>query len=151
DTRTLGLGLSLISKGGHSLFAARLKRRHPVVELLKHVMDGDPVSAERLLKQHQQKRLNECLVTMRSSGKEKNLRRWDNVSALEFSAWTGDMTDPEKDSGSSGMVNVLLKYVPLEHKQEALKQMQGIKDHGTEHGNQMSPFFALIEAYRKYY
>lgn len=149
DDATLVHGLSMLSKGAHALFADRVTEKQRAKQLLTYVMNGDPVSAEKLLKQHQQERPNSCLVTMRTKGKELNSRQWQAVSAIMYAAWAGDMTNP-KHHMIPGMLNMLLHYVPTQYQPLALEQLSHVRDKGTEHGKLLASFYSLIEEYRWY-
>jgi hypothetical protein len=69
---------------------------------------------------------------------EKCGRQWKlPVSALEFAAWSGDIH----------LVECLLNKVTAKYRKEALAQLEGVKQHGLEHGEMMVPIKHSIQTY----
>lgn len=113
------------------------KPRLDAKELLLSVFDADlEGKATQLISSITPENGN--IVLERVYGKERCSRIWQAVSALEFAAWTGDVT----------LMNALLTKVPAHKKGEALKQLTGVRVNGLEHGKHMAPFHLFIEKCR---
>lgn len=141
DTKTLGR-LSQTNKRAYlerpCLFKAALSAR----ELVRAVFDADlEGKATKFIGKITPE--NYHIVLERVFGeKERFSRVWKGagVSALEFTAWIGDVT----------LMNALLAKVPAHKKVEALKQLIGVKENGLEHGSHMAPFHVLIDKIKTY-
>jgi hypothetical protein len=113
-------------------------------ELLHHVMNGNVVALKKTLASIKNA---STAILDKTHGKEQNGREWQSISPLQFAAWAGDITD---DDEYDGMVNVLLQFIPDANKQEALNQLIGVRDIGTENGPFLSPYKKLIEDHITY-
>jgi len=113
-------------------------------ELVQAVMDADarPYTGkvQTLLAQIEKLPPHICIVTSKVKNMEEKCGRiWKRpVSALEFAAWAGDIY----------LLELLLTKVPVEHKKQALAQLEGVKENGLEHGEMMAPIKVSMQSYK---
>lgn len=116
-------------------FRAAVNSNVPTQDLLREVMDGNPLGVERLLR----KFTGDCIV-IQIMGIEANGRVWEKVSPLEFAAWAGDVE----------LVQLLMSQVPKDETEKALSQLNKLELEGSEHGYPMLPFLILRNTYGSY-
>lgn len=105
--------------------------------LLSAVMAGDYIAVEKILAALG----STNAVVIPHEAEETNGRKWKSISPLEFAAWAGDLTETET---GRGILNLLLRYVPDDHKRIAFSQLRNLVKHGTQYGVMLAPYKQLI-------
>lgn len=143
------------------LLSAKTDKDCIVLKRLSSQEDYESISQDKAEKENhdksekesQDKSKNELVQNKSEQDKHKNeqdkkaskivrKRKWKAISPLEAAAWCGD----------NFLVQILLEYVPLKQKKEALEQLEGILNRKAteENGGYLAPYNALMQAYEKY-
>lgn len=132
------------------IFHDEMQLRKNAHIILNEVMNGTPGSVQAALENMREIYGNNIwkLLLAKTKGVEIHCdRHWQNMSAIIFAAWSGDFIHHQVPRvANTYLLNLLLTYIPQEHRHLVIEQLQQLKLNGTEHGAVLSAFHRIDES-----